>query len=206
LIGYLISIPFFYQDGGLRLHAAVLPTVSYMLVWALLPPGAATEDALLSDNADRLLVGTAAFVVVLLGLLAWILLIHPNDRKFDLIPVPENTGENKITFLFKPGWPQRDLSNFERVPVDNRLRWFTGAIPDDAYRSAGIREISGQGHLYFGFDANAREWRIIHTDQLLGLLNKIEIRAGGHAGYRDNKYRDYLSAESVQVLDAKPTP
>lgn len=200
LIGYLISIPFFYQDGGLRLHAAVLPIVSYMLVWGLLPPGAATENALWSDAAERLLVGTAAFVIVLLGLLVWISVIHPNDRRFDLISVPGTVGGNTITFLFKPGWPQCDLSNFERVPADNRPRWFTGAIPDDAYRSAGIDEISGRGRLYFGFDATAREWKIIYTDQPVGLLNKIDIGAGGRAGYRDGKYRDYYSAERVQMI------
>ena len=38
LVGYLVSIPFFYKDGGLRLHAAVLPALSYLLVWVLLPP------------------------------------------------------------------------------------------------------------------------------------------------------------------------
>jgi hypothetical protein len=203
LIGYLISIPFFYKDGGLRLHAALLPVISYMFVWLLRPPAAAGENTLSNSKADRLLAGTTVFSFVLLGLLAWISLIHPKSHRFDLLPVDKSFEENKIMFRFKPGWPQCDLRNFARVLGDNRPRWFSGAIPDDDYRSAGIREISGQGNLYFGFDADERVWKIIHTDKPVGLLNKVEIGAGSYDSYRGNKYRDFYSAETVQVIGSK---
>jgi hypothetical protein len=202
-IGYFISIPFFYKDGGLRLHAAIVPVISYMLVWALLPGGAARENTLSNCNADRLLAGTTVFGFVLLGLVGWISLIHPKSDKFDLIPVFKSFEGDNIMFRFRPGWPQCDLRSFERVLGDKRPRWFSGAIPDDDYRSAGIREISGQGNLYFGFDAGARDWKIIHTDEPVGSLNKIDLGSGSHDGYRDNKYRDFYTAESVQVIGAK---
>ena len=204
-VGYLISIPFFYKDGGLRLHAAILPVISYMFVWLLLPPSTASENTLSNSNADRLLAGTTVFGFVLLALLGWISLIHPKSHQFDLLPVNKSFEENKIMFRFKPGWPQCDLRNFGRVLGDNRPRWFSGAIPDDDYRSAGIREISGRGNLYFGFDASERVWKIIHTDKPVGLLNEVEVGSGSHDGYRDNKYRDFYSAETVQVIGAKLT-
>jgi hypothetical protein len=203
LLGYLISIPFFYKDGGLRLHAAMLPVTSYALVWLLLPSGAASGNALSNGNADRLLAGTTAFGFVLLGLLGWITVIHPRSYNFEPLPVVKNFDENKIVFRFRPGWPQCDLRKFERVLGVRRPRWFSGAIPDDDYRSAGIGEISGQGNLYFGFDSGARDWKIIHTDKPVGLLNEIEAGSGSLAGYRDGKYRDFYSAKTVQVIGAK---
>lgn len=108
-----------------------------------------------------------------------------------------------MTFLFKPGWPQCDLGKFEPVAGGHQPRWFSGAIPDDDYRSAGIREISGHGHLYFGFNAGERVWTIIYTDQPVGLLNRVTIEPGGRAGYRDKTYRDYYSAASVQIIGAR---
>jgi hypothetical protein len=200
LIGYLTSIPFFYIDGGLRLHAAVLPIVSYMLVRVLLPPpDTVGENALSGNSAGRVLAGTTAFGCVLVGLVGWISLAHPKSRNFEPIPVTESAGENKMIFRFEPGWPQCDLRGFEHRAGDNKPRWFSGAIPDDGYRSAGIREIAGQGHLYFGFDAGERVWKIVHTDQRVGLLNKVEVRS--HEGDREKIYRDFYSAEDVQVID-----
>jgi hypothetical protein len=203
LLGYLISIPFFYKDGGLRLHAAVLPIISYMLVWVLLPPAAASDNALSSSNADRLLAGTTVLGFLILGLLSWISLAHPKSHQFEPIPVSKTLEGSKIAFRFKPGWPRCDLRNFERVRGDDKPHWFSGAIPDDAYRSAGLREIAGRGELYFGFDAGARVWRIIHTDKPVGLLNEVEIGSASHNGYTDNKYRDFYAAESVQIIGAK---
>jgi hypothetical protein len=206
LIGYLGSIPFFYKDGGLRLHAAVLPVLSYLLVWALLPPCAATEPSLSSGNAERLLAATVAFGAVLFGALGSISLIHPRGSKFEMIRVPESVKDKEIVFVFKPGWPQCDLGKFDHVLADNRPRWFSGPIPDDDYRSAGIRGIAGQGRLYFGFDVGAREWKIIHTDHPVGLLNKVELEFGSHDVRRDNLYRDYDSVKSIEAIDAQPTP
>jgi hypothetical protein len=203
LLGYLISIPFFYKDGGLRLHAAVLPIISYMLVWVLLPPAAATDNVLSSSNADRLLAGTTVFGFLILGLLSWISLAHPTSHQFEPIPVSKTLEGSKIAFRFKPGWPRCDLRNFEHVRGVDKPHWFSGAIPDDDYRSAGLREISGRGELYFGFDAGARVWKIIHTDKPVGLLNGVEIGSASHNGYPDNKYRDFYSAESVQIIGAK---
>ncbi|MGO8828788.1 MAG: hypothetical protein ACLQT5_06035 [Steroidobacteraceae bacterium] len=203
LIGYLISIPFFYADGGLRLHAAVLPVLSYMLVWVLRPAGALSEDVVSNEQADRLVAATAGSGFLLVGLLGWVALMHPGGHRFDLIPKPESVEAHEMTFLFKPGWPQCDLGNFEHVRGDSRPRWFSGAIPDDDYRSAGIREIAGRGHLYLGFDADARDWKIVRTDQPVGLLNRIGIEPEGRAGVRDKTYRDYYSAASVQIVGAK---
>jgi hypothetical protein len=205
LTGYLGSIPFFYKDGGLRLHAAVLPVISYLLVWALLPPRTAAEHSLSSGNAGRIPAGTVAFGLVLLGALGWISLIHPHNRKFETIPPAQQVKENEMMFVFKPGWPQCDLTKFEHVRSDDRPRWFSGPIPDDDYRSAGIREIAGQGHLYFGFDAGAREWKIIHTDQPVGLLSEVEIEHGDDI-HRDKPYRDYYSVKSVRVIGAQSNP
>lgn len=205
LIGYVASIPFFYIDGGLRLHAAVLPVVSYMFVRVLLPPpGAAGENALLSASASRLLTGAATFGFVLLGLVGWIALVHPKSRSFEPIPVSGMAGGDSIIFRSEPGWPQCNLRNFERSFGNDRPRWFSGAIPDDDYRSAGIREIAGQGYLYFGFDPGARVWKIIHTGQPVGLLNRIEVRSGNPEGDRDKMYRDFYSTETVQVIGATP--
>jgi hypothetical protein len=203
LIGYLISIPFFYADGGLRLHAAVLPIVSYMLVRVMLPSGA-RENALSDSSAGRVLAGATTFGLVLLGLLGWISLAHPSSREFEPIPASEKVRENGMIFRFKSGWPQCDLRKFGLPMRDGKPRWFSGAIPDDNYRSAGITEIAGQGHLYFGFDAGDRIWKIIHSDQPVGLLNRIEVRSGNPGGYRDKKYRDFYSAETVHVIRASP--
>jgi hypothetical protein len=202
LLGYLLSIPFFYKDGGLRIHAAMLPIISYLLVWALLPASSASENALLDANANRFLAGTSVFGFVLLGLLGWISIIHPKSRHFDLLPFPRISEAHKMVFRFEPGWPQCDLRNFERVLDDKRPRWFSGAIPDDNYRSEGIKDIAGQGNLYFGFDASTRDWKIVHTDKPIGLQNKIQISPGNRNGYRDNKYRDFFSAETVEVIGA----
>src|SRR6185437_15580479 len=158
-----------------------------------------------TNHANQLLAGTTAFGFVLLGLLGWIAVIHPKRHDFEPIFVPESVEEHKIVFLFEPGWPQCDLRNFARVLGDNRARWFSGAIPDDNYRSAGIREISGRGYLYFGFDATTRDWKIIHTDQPVGLLSEVEIGARSHEGSRDNKYQDFYSAKNVQVIGAAAT-
>jgi hypothetical protein len=200
--GYLVSIPFFYQDGGLRLHAVVLPVLSYMLVRALLAAGAPSEDDLSKDNAIWLRAGALAFGFGLLGLLGWISLAHPKSRDFDLDVAPASFEQNKMTFQFKPGWPQCDLRNFDPPRARGRLHWFSGAIPDDDYRSAGLGQISGRGRLYFGFDTGARDWKIIHTDQPVGLLNRVTIGARSHGEHRDNIYRDFYSAETVEVIDA----
>ena len=162
IIGYLLSIPFFYQDGGLRVHAAVLPIVSYMLVRGLLPLGRMEENVLKDRYADRLVAGTTVFGFILLGLVGWVCLVHPKSDRFDVIPLPEAglRARHGIVFRFSPGWPQCDLRIFERGTVDRRPHWFSGPISDDNYRSAAIWEISGQGHLYFGFDAGARQWKI----------------------------------------------
>jgi hypothetical protein len=202
LIGYLISIPFFYIDGGLRLHAAVLPVISYMLVWVLLPAGAGGVSTLSSGGAGRVVVATAAFGFALLVLLGWISVVHPKSREFDPIPVAGRVAEKNMIFRYKSGWPQCDLRNFEGRGGDNRPHWFSGAIPDDNYRSAGIREIAGQGRLYFGFDEGAGLWKIVHTDQPIGLLNRIRVGVGNHDASRNEKYRDFYSAEGVQVIGA----
>jgi hypothetical protein len=203
LMGYLASIPFFYADGGLRVHAAVLPVLSYMLVWLLLPPVAATENNLSGNFADGLLVAAGGVSIVLLGLLGLIVLVHPRSRNFAMIPVSASFGNREMTFRFDPGWPNCDLGNFERPRDGGRPHWFSGAIPDDGYRSAGIKEILGKGRLYFGFDTGARVWKIIHTDQPVGLLNKITVGPVARPGDRDYKYRDYYSVGMVQVMDPK---
>jgi hypothetical protein len=200
LLGYLISIPFFYKDGGLRLHAALLPLVSYMLLWVLLRPAVAAESALSGNAADRLLAGTTAFAVTLLVLGSWISLTHPQGRQFNSIPVAKNPANGTIQLWFKPGWPQCDLRRFAYTPVDDRPRWFSGAIPDDDYRSAGIRDISGKGDLFFGFDPAERKWRIIHSEERLGLLNSIRLGSNNQSLHPDNKYRDYYSAETVEII------
>jgi hypothetical protein len=201
LLGYLLSIPFFYKDGGLRLHAAILPVVAYILVWVLQPANAVQEDPLSNDHADRLLAGTTVVGFALLALMGWICLLHPRSHNFDLIPASNSLEQNKIMFWFKPGWPQCDLRNFEGPAGDNKPRWLSGAIPDDNYRSAGIREIAGHGNLYFGFDAGARQWKMIHTDRPVGLLNEVEL--ANRSDYRDKKYRDFYAAESVQIIGSK---
>jgi hypothetical protein len=206
LIGYLISIPFYYKDGGLRLHAAVLPVLAYFLVCVLLPSRTAGESSLSKGNAGRLAAATTATAFVLLGALGWISLTHPQGRKFEKILAPASVEESEILFVFRPGWPQCDLGKFKRAPGDKRVRWFSGAITDDSYRSPGIREILGQGHLYFGFDASARDWKIIHTDQAIGSLNKVELGSRSHDGARDNTYRDYYPVKSIQVIGTEATP
>ena len=198
--GYLISIPFFYKDGGLRLHAAVIPMLAYWLVLLLLP-AATGEQRLSNGDATRLLAGTAAFGIVLIAALGWICL-HPRSHEFERISVRGGAGENQTVFVFKPGWPQCDLGKFEHVPGDARPRWFSGSIPDDNYRSAGIREIAGQGHLYFGFDTGARDWKIIYTTQAIGLRNEVELGSRGH----DNTYRDYYPVKTVRVIGAESIP
>jgi len=195
LLGYLISIPFFYEDGGLRLHAAVLPIIAYMLVWVMVPSGPENKNVLANGNVKQLLVGTNVFACTILGLLGWISLVHPKSDKFDMIPKSSIWGPNKIMFLFRPGWPQCDLSTFEHELGDNRPRWFSGAIPDDDFRSAGVKEIAGRGNLYFGFDPGARVWKIINTDRPIGILNKLEVGSG--------KGRDFYPAESIQIIGIK---
>jgi hypothetical protein len=203
LAGYLVSIPFFYKDGGLRLHAAILPIISYMFIWVLLPAGANGDNGLSNGNAYRLLASTTVFGFILIGSMAWISLAHPKDQHFDPLPVSRSLTGDKIEFRFKPHWAECDLRKFERVPSTSRPRWFSGAIPDDDYRSKGIREIAGQGYLYFGYDASAREWRIIHTSQPLGLINIIKLESESYNRYRDNRYRDFYSAETVQTNGEK---
>jgi hypothetical protein len=206
LIGYLISIPFFYKDGGLRLHAAILPLIFYMFVWVLLPRNAASDNVLLSGNAGRLLVGTTVFGFALLGLLSWISLLRPKGHTFDPLLSFQSSRESTIVFRFEPGWPQCDLRRFEPVPGDSKPRWLSGAIPDFDYLSSGIRAISGRGSLYFGFDATGRKWEIIHVNEPVGLLNKIMLEPGRYNRYRDSRYRDFFWGETVQVIDARVTP
>jgi uncharacterized membrane protein len=194
LTGYLTSIPYFYEDGGLRLHAPMVPIVAYMLVWAMLPRDLEDEDALANRNADRLLAGTTLFGFLLLGLVGWVAFVHPKSDKFDVIPISQSLGGNNILFWFRAGWPQCDLRTFARV-LDDKPHWFSGAIPDDNFRSAGIREIAGQGNLYLGFDPSARLWKIIQTDKPIGSLNKLEVGSG--------KNRDFYPAETVQVIGIK---
>lgn len=205
LSGYLLSIPFFYKDGGLRLHAAVLPILCYMLVRVLLPSCAAAEGSLSNDNAEGLRAIATAFGLILLGALCWIPLAHPHGNNFALLPAPGGVGQKKIVFAFRAGWPQCDLGNFERTHNDNRPRWFSGAIPGDEFRSAGIGEIAGNGHLYFGFDTGARDWKIIHTDERIGFLNEIELGSRNGGEHRDNTYRDYYPVESVEIIGADTT-
>jgi len=200
MLGYLISIPFFYKDGGLRIHAAVLPIISYILVRALRPLDATRSAVLSSSDANRLVAATTVFTALLLGLSAWISLAHPSSRGFSPIPPMANFGANKMPFMFKPGWPQCDLAKFAPALGDDRPRWFSGAIPDDNYRSAGIKAISGLGNLYFGFDTNTRIWKIIHTSGSVGLLNEVEIASGNNHGFGDTLYRDFYSAKSVQAV------
>ena len=197
LIGYLISIPLFYKDGGLRVHAAILPVIAYMLVWVLLPPREASEGSLSDANADRLLAGTAAFGFALLGLLGWMCLIHPRSHNFEAMPVVSNLKENEIIFRFKPGWPQCDLRNFEGPAADNKPRWFSGVIPDDKNSSARIKEIAGHGNLYLGFDAGARQWIMIATDRAVGLQNEVKL------ANRDTTYPGLYAAESVKVVGSQ---
>lgn len=205
LAGYVLSIPFFYQDGGLRLHAVVLPVLSYMLVRALLAAGASDEDDPSMENTVRLRVGALVYGFGLLGLLGWISLAHPKSRRFDLATAPVGVEQNKMMFQFKPDWPQCDLRDFDPPHAGGRLHWFSGAIPDDNYRSAGIEQISGRGHLYFGFDAGARDWKIVHSGQPIGMLNKVTIGSPSHGEHRDDIYRDFYSAETVQVIDELST-
>lgn len=108
-----------------------------------------------------------------------------------------------MLFRFKAGWPQCDLTNFERLGGDQRPRWFSGAIPDDNYRSKGVREIAGMGNLYFGFDAGARDWKIVHTDQPLGLVNEIEAQPPSDSTRRGAFYRDFYEAKTVKVIGSK---
>jgi hypothetical protein len=198
LLGYLISLPFFYKDGGLRLQAAVLPVLSYMLVRILVPPSALSGKTS-DDIAARVYGGTVALGFILLGLIAWMSLAHPKSRNFDPIPVSGSRERNNMIFWFKQGWPQCDMLHFPYSRADGRPRIFSGAIPDDNYRSAGLEEISGRGSLYFGFDAGAREWLIIHTDEHVGMINAVELRPNG-----PDKYRDFISTDSVREIDAAP--
>jgi len=191
-IGYLTSIPFFYEDGGLRLHVAMVPVIAYMLVWTMLPGDRGYVNALADRNASRLFASTSVFGGVLLGLLGWIAFCHPKSDRFDLIAASKSLGENNIMFWFRPGWPQCDLRTFARPVGDKKPRWFSGAIPDDDFRAAGIREVEGQGDLYLGFDPGARLWKIIQTDKPIGSLNKLEEGSG--------KGRDFYPAQTVEVI------
>jgi len=202
LLGYLVSIPFFYKDGGLRIHAAMLPIVSYGLVWLLLPASATNCTSLSNGVATRLFAGANVFGFVLLGLLGFICL-HPRSGSFEPLPVEHGAVDGKMLFRFQPGWPQCDLGKFERPDPGERPHWFSGAIPDDDYRSEGIREIAGQGKLYFGFDAGAGDWKIVHTGQPVELINEIEVGPRSHSNRRNDIYRDYYQAKTVQVIRAQ---
>jgi hypothetical protein len=199
LIGYVTSIPFFYEDGGLRLHAAILPFVAYVLVWVLLPPSAATENNLSDHNADRLLAGSLVLGFTPLGLLGWICLVHPVSHSFARIPGSASLGEDTIVLWFKPGWPQCDLRKFKRAAGPDKPRWFSGAYPDGTYRSEAVREIAGRGNLYLGFDAGAHDWKAIHTDQAVGLVNKVQVASGRYGADVDSTSRVY-AADSVQII------
>jgi hypothetical protein len=201
MVGYLLSIPFFYKDGGLRLHAAVLPVLSYMIACLLQPADAAGEGSNSLAGAGRFLTAATAFGFLLLGLLGWISTMHPKGGNFNLASAAVSAPENEVVFRFMPGWPRCDLGKFERRQNDDSPRWFSGAIPDDDYRSAGIRQISGQGYLYFGFDAGALQWKIMHTDQPIGELSMIAVRPLSH-----EMYRDFYSADSVQIIGAAARP
>jgi uncharacterized membrane protein len=198
LAGYLVSIPFFFRDGGLRLHAAILPVVSYLLVWILLPAWAAGDDSLTRGRADRLLWGASTYGFALIGLVAWIVLAQPRSAQFGLLAAPPSAPDGTIEFRFQSGWPSCDLRKFAHSPADPKPRWFSGLIPDDGYRSAGLREIAGRGHLYFGFDEGARIWKIVRADDLAGPLNLIEV---DHTERSDGRYRDFYSAKSTQAIN-----
>ena len=200
LAGYLLSLPFFYRDGGLRLQAAVIPTLCYFIVLIISPPSAMSAASMSAGSSSRLFAAAAAVAFSLLGLSAWVSMAHPRSRHFDPIPAAESSEENRVIFWFKPGWPQCDLRRFGIVPGDARPRWFSGAIPDDDYRSAGIKEISGRGNLYFGLDIGIRDWKIIHSDQPIGLLNVVEIPSPHADGKKGDAYRDYFPARSVRVV------
>jgi hypothetical protein len=195
LAGYVLSIPFFFKDGGLRLHAAILPVVSYLLVWIMLPAESA-DHSVSSGRADRLLWGASAAGFCLIALVGWIILGHPRGPHFDPFAAPRTAADGRMMFRFDSGWPACDLSKFPPSSGDGKPHWFSGPIPDDDYRSAGLREIAGRGHLYFGFDAGARIWRIIRADELAAPVSLIEIDRNEHS---DGRYRDFYSAESVQA-------
>jgi hypothetical protein len=201
LIGYVVSIPFIYEDGGLRVHAPIFPFVAYMLVWLLLPPSAASERDLSGPNANRLLAGSLALGVILLGLLGWISVAHPMIH--DRIPLVAGSGENTTLLWFEPGWPHCDLRKFERSAGDDRPRRFSGVYPDGEYGSGEIRQIAGRGGLYLGYDAGARDWKAIHTDQAVGVLNKVEVESEHHSADTDPRSREFYEADSVQIISTK---
>jgi hypothetical protein len=203
LIGYVTSIPFFYEDGGLRLHAAILPLVGYMLVWVLLPPSATSEHDLSDHSANRLRAGLLVLGFTPLGLLGWISLVHPMSHSFDRIPESAGLGENTILLRLKPGWPQCDLRKFERAAGDDKPRWFSGAYPEGNYRTEEVREIAGRGSLYLGFDAGAHDWKAIQTDRAVGVLNKVEVESERHDADTDSMSRDFYAADSVQIIGTK---
>jgi hypothetical protein len=202
LIGYVTSIAFFYKDGGLRIHAAILPFVAYALVWVVLPPGAATENDLSDHNADRLLTGSLVLGFTSLALLGWICLVHPMNHSFERIPGSASSGEDMMVLWFKPGWPQCDLRKFEATG-DDKPRWFSGVFPDGTYQTEDFRGIAGRGNLYLGFDAGTRGWRAIHTEHAVGLQNKVEIESGRNGGHPDSMSRAFYAADSVQIIGAK---
>ena len=203
LLGYVTSIPFFYEDGGLRLHAAILPFVAYALVWMLPPASTATEPGRLDHNANRLLAGSLVLGFIPLGLLGWISLAHPMSPSFDRVPRSASSGEDTIVLWLKPGWPRCELGKFERAAGDNKPRWFSGAYPDGIYRSEEVRGIAGRGNLYLGFDASAHDWKAIHTDQAVGLLNKVEVEPRHQGGHVDLPQEDFYTADSVQIIGTK---
>jgi len=203
LAGYLLSIPFFFRDGGLRLQAPVMPVLMYMIVRALLPPAAVTEAGLADANGSRLLAATGTLGIFLLGCMGLSTLEHPSSHRFDASGKPRGMADSRILFRFAQGWPQCDLSHFDR-PADGKPRWFSGAIPDDNYRSAAIREIAGKGRLYFGVDVAARDWKILYADRAIGQLNLIELDAARDDPKLEGMYRDYASAKTVDIIDPAP--
>jgi hypothetical protein len=180
-----------------------LPFVAYALVWMLLPPSTAPEPDRLDHNANRLLAGALALGFIPLGLLGWISLAHPMSPRFARVPRSASLGEDTIVLWLKPGWPRCELGKFERAAGDNKPRWFSGAYPDGIYRSQEVRGIAGRGNLYLGFDASAHDWKAIHTDQAVGLLNKVEVEPRQQGGHVDLPLEDFYAADTVQIIGTK---
>jgi hypothetical protein len=202
LLGYLLSIPFFYEDGGVRLHAAVLPFLAYLFVWLMLLPSPVTEYVLTTANAHRLAVVSMVLSCALGGTLGCMLVL---TRGGNFAPLPRfgSATGNTMIFLFKPGWPQCDLRKFEKTTGEHRPLWFSGVIPDYNDRAQALREIAGRGNLYLGVDAGAREWKAIHTDADLGLLTEMQTESAGDSRQREAKYGDYDEASVVRIVDTK---
>ncbi len=162
--GFLVSVPFFYRDGGIRSTITATPFISATIVFIFscyLRRGNENiiniSKSWLSNTLIRLTVIVGLFLIACTLIAPICMPLYSNPTNIPGVCKCEN-GEIPILLRYKKGYPVINMSHWANH--DNSVSF--AIVPNENENSAIFRKIPASGRLMYVYEYKSNEWIFLY--------------------------------------------